>query len=283
MIGTKVSHYRVLAKLGEGGMGVVYRAEDLVLRRPAALKFLAPDIVADTERRARFQREARLAAALNHPNTCVVHEVGQVEAIDGGMAADEPLVPLGMPFIAMELVDGETLASRLDRLGRVPVGDVFDLAGQVAAGLAEAHLHGIVHRDLKPQNVMVTAAGRVKILDFGLARPFGTIPGAQTVIRTGAMVSADLGAGTVVGTVAYSDRNKATTAGTIKVIRERRSVAVDPDSDTAVRLEESATVSSANRASAAGVVRRGHFFFRRTLQKKECSRMPSLPCARRGR
>src|SRR5437867_2532733 len=203
MIGTTISHYRILAKLGEGGMGLVYRAEDLVLRRPVALKFLAPDIIADTERRARFQREARLAAALNHPNTCVVHEVGQVEAIDGGTAANEPLVPIGTPFIAMELVDGETLAARLERTGRLPVADVLDLVSQAAAGLAEAHLHGIVHRDLKPQNVMVTAAGRVKILDFGLAKPYSTMRRDDPAISTAEMISADLGAGTVVGTVAY--------------------------------------------------------------------------------
>jgi hypothetical protein len=110
---TTISHYRIIEKLGAGGMGVVYRAEDLVLRRTVALKFLSPEIVADEERRARFQREARLAAALNHPNTCTVYEVGQVEAIDRGLPADEPLIPIGTPFIAMELVEGETLAARL--------------------------------------------------------------------------------------------------------------------------------------------------------------------------
>jgi serine/threonine protein kinase len=133
-------------ELGEGEMGVVYRAEDLVLRRPVALKFLAPDIVADTERRARFQREARLAAALNHPNTCAVHEVGQVEAIGGGTAANEPLVPIGTPFIVMELVEGKTLAATLARTGRLTPHEAPDFAAQVAAGLAEAHRHGIVHR-----------------------------------------------------------------------------------------------------------------------------------------
>jgi serine/threonine protein kinase/tetratricopeptide (TPR) repeat protein len=211
MIGTTISHYRIIEKLGAGGMGVVYRAEDLVLRRTVALKFLSPEIVADEERRARFQREARLAAALNHPNTCTVYEVGQVEAIDRGLAADDPLVPIGTPFIAMELVEGETLAARLARSGRLRTREVLDLAVQAAAGLAEAHVHRIVHRDLKPQNVMVTPAGRVKILDFGLAKPIAAIGRSETVLTTIDMISADLGegSGVVVGTVAYMSPEQA--------------------------------------------------------------------------
>jgi serine/threonine protein kinase len=211
MIGTTINHYRILEKLSAGGMGVVYRAEDLILRRPVALKFLSPEIVADEERRARFQREARLAAAVNHPNTCTVHEVGQVDAIGSWMAAGEAVVPIGTPFIAMELVEGETLAAKLARSGRLPVREVLDLAVQAAAGLAEAHVHGVVHRDLKPQNVMVTPAGRVKILDFGLAKPFTSIHGTDAVISTGEMISADLGDGSsvVAGTVAYMSPEQA--------------------------------------------------------------------------
>jgi serine/threonine protein kinase len=211
MIGTTINHYRILEKLSAGGMGVVYRAEDLILRRPVALKFLSPEIAADEERRARFQREARLAAAVNHPNTCTVHEVGQVDAIGSWMAAGEAVVPIGTPFIAMELVEGETLAAKLARSGRLPVREVLDLAVQAAAGLAEAHVHGVVHRDLKPQNVMVTPAGRVKILDFGLAKPFTSIHGTDAVISTGEMISADLGDGSsvVAGTVAYMSPEQA--------------------------------------------------------------------------
>lgn len=210
MIGTTIRHYRVLEKLGAGGMGVVYRAEDLALRRPVALKFLPPGILGDEERRARFQREARLAAALNHPNTCAVYEVGQVEAFDRWMAADEPVVPIGTPFIAMEFVEGETLAARLARSGRLPTREALDVAVQAAAGLAEAHAHRIVHRDLKPKNVMVTSAGRVKMLDFGLAKTFEAMRSADAMISTAEMISADLGDGnSVVGTVAYMSPEQA--------------------------------------------------------------------------
>jgi len=209
MIGTTISHYRIVAKLGAGGMGVAYRAEDLVLRRSVALKFLSPEIAADDERRARFEREARLAAALNHPNTCTVYEVGQVEA-GHAVAGGEPVVPLGTPFIAMEFVDGETLAARLARAGQLAPREALDLAVQAAEGLAEAHTRGIIHRDFKPQNVMVTPAGRLKILDFGLAKPFVAVSGPEVVISTAEMISADLGdPNRIAGTVAYMSPEQA--------------------------------------------------------------------------
>ena len=153
LTGRTVSHYRVLDKLGRGGMGVVYRAEDLQLGRQVALKFLAPEFAQDPEARDRFQKEARAASALNHPNVCTVYSVEECA---------------GQPVICMELVEGETLSARLTR-GPVPVTQAVGLAIQVAAALEAAHRKGVVHRDLKPGNLMVTGAG-VKVLDFGIAK-----------------------------------------------------------------------------------------------------------------
>ena len=171
MIGQTLGHYRIVEKLGEGGMGVVYRAEDTTLKRPVALKLVSEDPTVGNDRHARFLREARTAAALNHPNICTIYEVGEVPA--GGEPATgvsgEPLAA-GTPFISMELVEGETLATRLARLDALPLTVLLKTAVQVAEGLAEAHSHQIVHRDLKPQNVMLGPEGRVKILDFGLSR-----------------------------------------------------------------------------------------------------------------
>jgi len=150
---TTVAHFRILGRLGQGGMGVVYRAEDETLRRTVALKLL-PDTGEDPEVRQRFLREARSAAAIADPNVATVHQVGEAD---------------GRLFIAMELVPGENLRERLER-GRLDVATARDLGGQMARGLAAAHVKGIVHRDLKPENVMITPAGVVKILDFGLAK-----------------------------------------------------------------------------------------------------------------
>ena len=154
--GRVVSHFRVLEPLGAGGMGVVYRAEDLRLHRTVALKFVRPGHVIDDSETARFLREARAAAALDHPNICTIHEVGE---------SDD-----GMLFLAMSYYVGETLRDRLTRTGKLPLADALDVATQIARGLASAHGAGIVHRDLKPANVMLTADGTVKILDFGLAK-----------------------------------------------------------------------------------------------------------------
>ncbi len=151
--GRTVSHYRVLDRLGSGGMGVVYRAEDLQLGRQVALKFLSPQFAEDPGARTRFQNEARAASALNHPNVCTVYSVEEWD---------------GQPFISMELVEGETLAARLAK-GPVPVPQAIALAIQVAAALEAAHRKEIVHRDLKPPNLMVTGSG-VKVLDFGIAK-----------------------------------------------------------------------------------------------------------------
>jgi len=204
---TFIGRYRILDLLGVGGMGMVYRAEDLTLRRPVALKFLAPALASDEEYRARFLREARVAASLNHPNTCVVYEVGEVdESVD--LAHAEVPGP-GTPFIAMELIEGETLATRLASAGPLAIRDAVDIALQIAEGLAEAHSRRIVHRDLKPHNVMITPRGHVKIVDFGLAKPIRSLPGGKALVSTSEMISADMGEGVVVGTCAYMSPEQA--------------------------------------------------------------------------
>ena len=153
--GTVVSHFRITGLLGRGGMGVVYRAVDLELGRPVALKFLAAHLVADEPR---LRREAQVAAALDHPNLGTLYEIGEHQ---------------GRSFLALALYEGETLGARLERVGRLAPADAAAIAGQLAAGLAMAHGAGIVHRDLKPANVFLTTRGRVKLLDFGLARLAG--------------------------------------------------------------------------------------------------------------
>jgi Tol biopolymer transport system component/predicted Ser/Thr protein kinase len=154
MIGRVVSHYEILAKLGEGGMGVLYKARDSRLDRLVALKLLRPDKVADPERRRRFVQEARAASALNHPHIVTVYDIGETD---------------GVHFIAMEHIEGTTLAERIGRSG-LPIPEALKHAAQIADALAQAHAKGIVHRDLKPANVMVTANGSTKVLDFGLAK-----------------------------------------------------------------------------------------------------------------
>ena len=156
MIGQTISHYKITEKLGEGGMGVVYKAEDTSLERPVALKFLAPHLVSDEEVRRRFEREAKAAAALNHPNVCTVHEIAEAS---------------GRTFIAMAFIEGDSLDQRIEA-GPLKLKDALDTAIQTAQGLQAAHEKGIVHRDIKPANLMVTGSGskqQITIMDFGLA------------------------------------------------------------------------------------------------------------------
>ena len=153
MVGQTISHYRITEKLGEGGMGVVYKAEDTSLDRPVALKFLAPHLVQDTEIRKRFEREAKAAAALNHPNVCTVYEIAEAQ---------------GRTFIAMAFLEGESLDKKIEA-GPLKLKEALDIAIQTAHGLQAAHEKKIVHRDIKPANLMIGEDGHVTIMDFGLA------------------------------------------------------------------------------------------------------------------
>jgi len=169
VIGRTISHYRILAKLGEGGMGVVYRAEDTKLKRTVALKFLPPELTRDVQAKTRFVHEAQAASALDHPNVCTIHEIGEAE--DGQL------------FFVMACYEGETLKERLVH-GPLPLAKALEITQQVGRGLARAHDHGIVHRDIKPANIFLTTDGQVKILDFGLAK----LKDQTRVTRTGSTV-----------------------------------------------------------------------------------------------
>ncbi len=154
MIGQTVSHYRITRQLGEGGMGVVYEAEDLDLQVTRALKFLPPQAKVSDEDRLRLEREARAAAGLEHGNICQVHEIGR----DGGQT-----------FIVMSYLEGQTLADRLAESGPLAVTKALDIVGQVGAALSRAHREGVVHRDIKPANIMLTEGDIPVVMDFGLA------------------------------------------------------------------------------------------------------------------
>jgi len=190
MIGTTLGHYRILELLGKGGMGEVYLAEDTRLQRQVAVKILATDLVGDADRRQRFQREARAAAALNHPNIVTIHSVEEVG---------------GQPFLTLELVEGRTL-SDLVPPGGMPLGRLLEIAIPLADAVGTAHQRGITHRDLKPANVMVAADGRVKVLDFGLAKLREELSqAAQAAMPTQELT----GEGRILGTVAYMSPEQA--------------------------------------------------------------------------
>src|SRR6476659_180165 len=188
--GSRLGPYEILAPLGAGGMGEVYRARDERLRRDVAVKVLVSELSADPGRRKRFEQEARSASSLNHPNIVTIHDIGSTDST---------------VYIAMELVDGRTLRALLQD-GLLPTRRLLDIAFQIADGLAKAHGAGIVHRDLKPENIMVTKDGVVKILDFGLAK---LLPREDGLEQDSATAIQETRPGTVLGTIGYMSPEQA--------------------------------------------------------------------------
>jgi serine/threonine protein kinase len=202
MIGATLANYRITAALGAGGMGEVWRAEDTKLGREVALKVLPEEFAQDPERMARFEREAKVLASLNHPNIATLY--GLESAIPSGTETETGTETV---FLAMELVEGEDLSERIKR-GPVPVDEAIPIALQIAEALEAAHEAGIVHRDLKPANIKLTEDGVIKVLDFGLAKAWETEAGDSSLSLSPTVTHATA-AGVILGTAAYMSPEQA--------------------------------------------------------------------------
>jgi serine/threonine protein kinase len=192
--GTKLGSYEVIAPIGSGGMGEVYQAHDTKLGRDVAIKVLPDAFAHDPERLSRFQREAKMLAALNHPNIATIHGLEQSN---------------GTSYLVMELVSGETLAERVKRDGAVPIEEALAIAKQIAEALEAAHEKGIIHRDLKPANVKLTPEGKVKVLDFGLAKAFAGDAANDDAANSPTLSMAATMHGVILGTAAYMSPEQA--------------------------------------------------------------------------
>ena len=193
MIGETISHYKIQSRVGAGGMGVVYEAEDTRLGRKVAIKFLPDELSADPEAVQRFLREARVVSNLNHPHICTLHDIGSHD---------------GRQFMVMELLDGQSLKDRISR-GALPIDEVLELGGQMADALDAAHSQGVVHRDIKPANLFVTRRGTIKVLDFGVAKLSQSVQGGGDVDATVAPSDQLTSIGTTIGTVSYMSPEQA--------------------------------------------------------------------------
>lgn len=274
MIGKTLSHYEILSKLGEGGMGEVWRARDTSLDREVAIKTLPEACAADADRLRRFEREAKLLASLDHPNIATVHGLHEVG---------------GVHFIAMEFVPGTSLAGRLAR-GAVPVGEAMTMARQIADALEAAHERGVIHRDLKPANIMLRPDGTLKVLDFGLAKSSGSRPAAAdgSAATTGALD--ETRAGTILGTAAYMSPEQARgqpldkrtdiwSFGCVlyEMLTARRCLAADTPSDTLARILEGEPDWSVLPAGVPLAIRR---LLSRCLRKDPKKRLRDIGDAR---
>src|SRR5580700_7709868 len=192
--GTHLGSYEVLTPIGSGGMGEVYQAHDTKLGRDVAIKVLPEAFANDPERLSRFQREAKMLAALNHSNIATIYGLEQSN---------------GTSYLVMELVSGETLSERIKREGAVPVEEAMKIAVQIAEALEAAHEKGIIHRDLKPANVKVTPEGKVKVLDFGLAKAFAGDTSTEDISNSPTLSMAATRQGVILGTAAYMSPEQA--------------------------------------------------------------------------